>query len=208
MLDGWVRRRIDPRLDRWGRGLARAGVSADATTLLGLGAGLAAAIMLALRLEAAALFLFALNRTLDGLDGAIARASRRTDLGGFLDIVCDFAIYGAIPLGFALQDLTANALPAVVLLVSFYVNGASFLAFAAVAAKRGITGGSRGIKSIYYTAGFMEGTETILFFVAMILAPGLFPVLAFAFAGLTFMSALGRMGLAWYVFRDENGETD
>jgi phosphatidylglycerophosphate synthase len=208
MLDGWVRRRIDPPLNRWGQGLARAGVSADAVTLLGLGAGLGAAVMLIMGLEAAALFLFALNRVLDGLDGAIARASRRTDLGGFLDIVCDFAIYGAIPLGFALQAPAANALPAAVLLVSFYINGASFLAFAAVAANRGIIGGSRGIKSIYYTAGFMEGTETILFFVAMMLAPGLFPVLAFAFAGLTFMSAFGRMGLAWYAFRDENGETD
>ncbi|WP_342027943.1 hypothetical protein [Microvirga vignae] len=99
-------------------------------------------------------------------------------------------------------------MPATVILVSFYVNGASFLAFAAVAAKRGITGGSREIKSIYYMAGFMEGTETILFFVAMMIVPGLFPVLAYAFAGLTFMSALGRVGLAWYAFRDENGETD
>jgi phosphatidylglycerophosphate synthase len=145
---------------------------------------------------------------LDGLDGAIARANGPTDRGGFLDIVCDFAIYGAIPLAFTLQNPASNAVPAAVLLVSFYVNGASFLAFAAVAAKRGITGGSRGIESIYYTAGFMEGTETILFFVAMMLAPGFFPVLAYAFAGLTFMSALGRIGLAWYAFRDENGETD
>lgn len=208
MLDGWVRRRIDPGLNRLGQGLARAGVSADVTTLLGLGAGLAAAFMLALRLDAAALFLFALNRGLDGVDGAIARASRPSDRGGFLDIVCDFAIYGAIPLAFALRDPPANALPAAVLLMSFYVNGASFLAFATIAAKRGIEGGSRGIKSIYYTAGFMEGTETILFFVVMLVLPTFFPLLAYAFAGLTFMSALGRMGLAWYAFRDDNGETD
>jgi hypothetical protein len=48
----------------------------------------------------------------------------------------------------------------------------------------------------------------ILFFMALMLAPGFFPVLAYAFAGLTFMSALGRVGLAWTAFRDENGETD
>ncbi|WP_342027944.1 CDP-alcohol phosphatidyltransferase family protein [Microvirga vignae] len=83
MLDGWVRRRIDPRLNRIGQGLAQAGVSADTTTLLGFGAGLAAAFMLTMRMEVAALFLFALSRVLDGLDGAIARSIGPTDRGGF-----------------------------------------------------------------------------------------------------------------------------
>jgi phosphatidylglycerophosphate synthase len=155
----------------------------------------------------AALALFAMNRLLDGLDGAIARASRRTDRGGFIDIVFDFAIYGAFPLAFALREPDAFAVPAAVLLFSFYVNGASFLAFAAVAAKRGIDSSARGIKSIYFSAGLMEGTETILFFMAMILLPSWFPVLASAFAGLTIMSALARVTLAWSAFRDEEDES-
>jgi len=208
MLDGWMRRRIDPPLDRLGQSLARAGLSADAATLLGLGAGLSCALMIALRLDGAALVLFALNRILDGLDGALARATRRTDRGGFLDIVFDFAVYGAVPLAFALRAPDAFALPAAVLLFSFYVNGASFLAFAAVAAKRGMSTASRGIKSIYFTAGFMEGTETILFFAGMILVPDRFAVLAYAFAGLTVMSALARVTLAWHAFRDEAAESD
>ena len=177
-------------------------------TLAGLGLGLAAALMIALELDAAALVLFGLNRLMDGLDGAVARSTRRTDRGGFLDIVLDFAIYGAVPLAFALRDPGAFALPAAALLFSFYVNGASFLAFAAVAAKRGMSSDIRGIKSIYFTAGFMEGTETILFFAAMILLPGYFPVLAYAFAGLTVMSALARITLAWHAFRDEPEESD
>ncbi len=208
MLDGWVRRRIDPPLDRIGRGLARAGLSADAVTMLGLGAGLGAALLVAFRLDMAALVLFGLNRLLDGLDGAVARATRRTDRGGFFDIVFDFAVYGAIPMAFALREPGTSALPATALLFSFYVNGASFLAFAAVAAKRGLVSTSRGAKSIYFTAGFMEGTETILFFAAMILKPDWFPILASAFAGLTVMSALARIVLAWYAFRDEDAETD
>jgi phosphatidylglycerophosphate synthase len=172
------------------------GHAADAVTMLALVAGLAAALMIVLRAETAALALFAVNRLLDGLDGAIARASRRTDRGGFLEIVFDFAVYGAIPLAFALREPGIFAVPAAVLLMSFHVNGASFLAFATVAAKRGIVSSVSGVKSIYFTAGFMEGTETILFFVAMILAPAWFPVLAYAFAGLTFMSALARVALA------------
>jgi phosphatidylglycerophosphate synthase len=208
MLDGWMRRRIDPLLNRIGQGLARTGISADAVTLAGLGLGLASALMIVLGLDGAALILFGLNRLLDGLDGAIARSTRRTDRGGFLDIVLDFAVYGAIPLAFALRDPDALALPAAVLLFAFYVNGASFLAFAAVAAKRGMSSEVRGIKSIYFTAGFMEGTETILFFAAMILLPGHFPVLAYGFAGLTVMSALARVTLAWHAFRDEPDESD
>jgi phosphatidylglycerophosphate synthase len=208
MLDGWMRRRIDPPLDRLGQGLARVGISADAVTLTGLGLGLTAALMIVLQIDGAALVLFGLNRLLDGLDGAIARSTRRTDRGGFLDIVLDFAIYGAIPLAFALREPGVFALPAAVLLFSFYVNGASFLAFAAVAAKRGMSSDIRGIKSIYFTAGFMEGTETILFFAAMILFPQHFPILAYAFAGLTLMSALARIILAWHAFRDEPEESD
>lgn len=208
MLDGWVRRMIDPSLDRAGRSLAQAGISADALTMLGLGLGLGAALMVGLRHDAAALALFGLNRLLDGLDGAVARASQRTDRGGFLDIVFDFAIYGAVPTAFALREPALFAVPAAVLLFSFYVNGASFLAFAAVAAKRRMTGSSGGIKSIYFAAGLMEGTETILVFTGMMLMPGWFPILAYAFAGLTFLSALGRTGLAWRVFRDDNAETD
>jgi phosphatidylglycerophosphate synthase len=161
--------------------------------------------MIALRFDGAALLLFILNRLFDGLDGAVARATRRTDRGGFVDIVSDFAVYGAVPLAFALREPAGFALPAACLLFAFYVNGASFLAFAAVAAKRRMTASPRGVKSIYYTVGLMEGTETILFFVAMILAPDWFPALAYAFAGLTLVSALARVALAWTVFRDEDG---
>ncbi len=54
----------------------------------------------------------------------------------------------------------------------------------------------------------MEGTETILFFAAVILLPQHFPVLAYAFAGLTVMSALARITLAWHTFRDVAEESD
>lgn len=204
MLDGWMRRRLDPSLDRWGEALAKAGIGADTLTFLGCAAGLGSALALAFGLDAAALALFVINRILDGLDGAVARATHRTDRGGFLDIVCDFAVYGAVPMAFAFRAPDLYALPAALLLFSFYVNGTSFLAFAAVAAKRGMESATRGIKSIYFTAGFMEGTETIVFFIAMIIFPAWFPILAYFFAGLTFMTALARATLAWHIFRDED----
>ena len=203
MLDGAVRPLIDPPLARAGEALARRGVSADGVTALALVCGLACAAAIATGADGAALALLLIGRTLDGLDGAVARATRRTDRGGFIDIVFDFAFYGAIPLAFALRDPAVNGVPAAVLLFSFYVNGASFLAFAAVAAKRGLESRVRGVKSIYFTAGLAEGTETIVIFAAMVLLPAWFPLLALGFAGLTLMSAVARVTLAWSAFRDE-----
>ncbi len=205
MLDGALRRLIDPALDRAGARLARHGVGADALTLAGLVLGLACAGAVVAGLDALALALLAANRLCDGLDGAVARATRRTDRGGFLDIVLDFAFYGAVPLAFALREPGANALPAAILLFAFYVNGASFLAFAAVAARRGMETRALGLKSIYFSAGLAEGFETILVLAAMMAWPGHFPLMAYFFAGLTLMSALARVALAWGAFRDEEG---
>jgi phosphatidylglycerophosphate synthase len=205
MLDGLARRLLDPALDRMGQSLAARGVAADALTFAGLLCGLGAALAIALASDGLALAALALNRLLDGLDGAMARAKERTDRGGFLDIVFDFTIYGAVPLAFALRDPAANALAAAVLLFAFYVNGATFLAFAAVAAKRGLETSVRGVKSIYFTIGLAEGTETVLAFAVMILWPAYFPIIAAAFAGLTLMGAVARVALAWHVF---SGDTD
>jgi phosphatidylglycerophosphate synthase len=202
MLDGLMRQLFDPLLDRVGRALARARVSPDALTLFGLVAGLGAATAIVGGYDLSALLLLGASRVLDGLDGATARALRPTDRGGFLDIVFDFLFYGAIPLAFALREPAPNALAAAVLLWSFYVNGASFLAFAAVAAKRGLTSEVRGVKSIYFTVGLAEGTETILVFALMILFPAWFPVLAYGFAGLTMVGGLARVALAWRAFAD------
>jgi phosphatidylglycerophosphate synthase len=200
MLDGVMRRIIGPVTARLGRALAARGVSADALTLTGLGMGLGCAAAVWMRFDLLALVLLATNRTLDGLDGAVARERGMTDRGGYLDIVCDFVVYGAIPLAFALRDPSTNALASALLLAAFYANGASFLAFAAIAARRGITTEQRGPKSLYYTTGLMEGTETILFFAAFILFPAWFAPIAIVFAALCLITTVARVMLAWRVF--------
>jgi phosphatidylglycerophosphate synthase len=202
MLDGVMRRLIDPPLRRAGQALAARGANADQVTLAGLAFGLAACLAVTARHDMLALALFLAGRLCDGLDGAVAGATRRTDRGGYLDIVCDFAFYGAFPLAFALRQPDANALAAAVLLFSFYVNGATFLAFAAVAAKRGLETRSRGEKAIYFTAGLAEGTETIAIFALMLLAPAWFPVLAYGFAALVALTAISRAIIAWTTFDD------
>lgn len=197
MLDGMMRGVIDAPLNESGRWLASRGASANAVTLVGLGLGLLSAGMITAGWSGilVALVLLA-SRLADGLDGAVARAHGKTDFGGYLDIVCDFTFYGAIPLAFVLNDPGANGVAGAFLLFSFYVNAATFLGYAVLAEKRGLETRSRGEKSLYFTAGLMEGTETILCFAVLAVWPGLFVPVAWVFGGLCLMTAAARVALA------------
>jgi phosphatidylglycerophosphate synthase len=201
MLDAMMRRIIDPPLDRIGSRFAAAGVSANAITAGGFGIGLLAVPALAAEWYGVALILILLNRLADGIDGAVARHSKLTDLGGYLDIVCDFMFYAAIPFGFALARWD-NAIAAAFLLLSFVGTGTSFLGYAIMAAKRQMTTDRRGSKSLYYLGGLTEGTETIAVFVAVCLMPDLFVPLAYAFGGLCWITTASRAITAWRTLRD------
>lgn len=203
MLDGAIRGLIDPMLDRVGARAARAGWGANTVTLVGLVLGLASAGLIALDAPGWALLPLVLSRLADGLDGAIARATRKSDFGGYLDIFCDFVFYGAIPMGFVWTDPGGNGGAGAFLLASFYANGTSFLGFAVLAEKRRMRTAARGVKSLYFTGGLLEGAETIAFFVALCLFPGAFAPLSWAFGTLCFITAGSRVLLAWRVFPSE-----
>ncbi|MTI43056.1 CDP-alcohol phosphatidyltransferase family protein [Roseibium hamelinense] len=193
MFDAKIRPLIDPPLNKAGSVLAKAGISANAITLAGFVIGLAAAGLISHGLFLAAFACIVLNRLADGLDGAVARHTRKTDSGGYLDITLDFVFYGAIPLAFAVYDPQANALAACALLFSFYANGSAFLAFAIMAEKRGLSTDAQGQKSLFYLSGLAEGTETIALFLLMALFPSYFAVLAWVFAGICTVSAGSRI---------------
>jgi phosphatidylglycerophosphate synthase len=201
VLDGVMRRLIVPPLDRLGRALAARGVKADHVTWAGFALGLLAAGAIAARLYGLGLLLLLASRLCDGLDGAVARASAKTDRGGFLDIVLDFAFYGLIPLAFVFADPAANAVAGATLLFAFYANGASFLGYAVMAEKRKLATEARGAKSLYFTTGLAEATETILVFVLFCLFPSAFAPLAYIFAAMTLVTAGARILLALKTFR-------
>lgn len=203
MLDGRLRPLIDPPLDRLGHVLASRGVGANAVTVAGFAVGLLAILAVALEAYLLGLVLLLVNRLADGLDGAVARASRLTDLGGFLDIVLDFILYAGMVFAFALADPTANALAAAFLLFAFMGTGASFLAFAIMAAKRQVTTALRGRKSLYYLGGLTEGTETILFLAAACLLPGWFTLLALVFGLMCWLTTFGRIAAGYQLLRDQ-----
>lgn len=192
---------IDAPMNRGGRWLAARGASANAVTLIGLGLGLISAVLLAVGAPGLLVALPMLaSRLADGLDGAVARAKGKSDFGGYLDIVCDFAFYAAIPLAFVIRDPAANGAAGAFLLLTFYVNGATFLGYAILAAKRGMETESRGEKSLYFTAGLLEGTETIGFFLLIVLWPASFVPAAWAFGVLCLVTATARVLLARRIF--------
>ena len=200
MLDRQVLSVGKPALQWLARGLLSCGVSSNAVTLAGFVIGLLAVPLLAFHQPAWALLAIALNRLCDGLDGTLARLTMPTDQGGFLDIVLDFLFYSAVPLGFALADPQVNALPAAVLIYAFIGTGTSFLAFAVIAAKRGLESLAFPNKSFYYLGGLTEATETIAVFALMCLFPGMFSVLAYGFAALCAITTMMRIHAGWRMF--------
>jgi phosphatidylglycerophosphate synthase len=206
MLDARLRRLIDPPLDRAGGALARRGVGADAVTVAGFLAGVLAMVAIMAEAYLAGLALLALNRLADGLDGAVARHSRLTDLGGFLDIVLDFIVYAGAVFAFAVADPERNALAAAFLIFAFMGTGSSFLAFAIMAAKRRLATDLRGRKSLYYLGGLTEGTETILFLCLACLLPGRFPLLALVFGAMCWLTTLARVVTGYQLLRESDDE--
>lgn len=202
MLDGQMRKLIDPPLNKVGQWLASKNVTANGVTIAGFFVGMLAAVAIVFQFYLLGLVLLLLSRLADGLDGAVARVNGTSDLGGFLDITLDFFFYGAIPLAFAISNPEANALAAAVLLAGFYATGSSFLAFAIMAEKRKITTTAQGIKSLYYIGGLAEGTETIGVFVAFCLFPQWFAVIAYVFAAICFVTAANRVVIGWMSLKD------
>jgi phosphatidylglycerophosphate synthase len=201
MFDAKLRPLIDPPLNRLGSALARRGVTANAITFLGLALGLAGAAAISGGYFSAGLGLILANRLLDGLDGAVARANGPTALGGYFDIVADFAFYVSVPLGFGLVD-PANTQAALVLVSSFVLTGVSFLAYAVIAAERGARTDAHGRKSFFYSTGLAEGGETIAVFIAFALFPAWFVPLAYAYAALCVLTVFQRSALAIVQFSD------
>ncbi len=193
MLDRYAAALIKPGVEKIAQILVRTGIKADHITLIAFAIGIVAIICIALRAYSAAAILILVSRLCDALDGAVARQTQITDAGGFLDIALDFLFYAGIVLAFAFAAPRANALPAAVLLMAFVGTTSSFLAFAALAAKRGITSLEYPEKSFYFLGGLAEATETLIIFIAMCIWPRYFSQLAYAFAALCTITTFTRI---------------
>jgi phosphatidylglycerophosphate synthase len=189
------------RKDAWLAPLARAlgpGVSPTAITLAAALVGLACAWTVAHGATGVALALWLANRLLDGLDGTLARMhGRQSDFGGYLDILLDFVVYAAVPLGLLAAGADVR-LPAAIawLLATFFVNAASWMYLSAVLERRQAGATARGeLTTVTMPPGLVAGTETVLLYALLVAFPALRLVLVWTMAALVALTVVQRV--AW-----------
>jgi phosphatidylglycerophosphate synthase len=193
MIDPWWIKQLRRPLQQLAQVAIRLGLTANQVTVGSFVVGMLAVPALAYEVYGWALLAILLNRVGDGLDGAIARIQGSTDAGGYLDISLDFIFYSAVPFGFLLADPLHHGVAAGLLMLTFMGSGATFLAFAVMAAKRGIENPAYPNKSLHYLGGLTEGFETIVVFVLLCLLPQWFNLIAYVFATLCWITALSRL---------------
>ena len=201
MLDRALTALIRRPLQALARRAVALGCKADALTLSGFAIGIAAAGLIASGRPLWGLLLMLISRLLDGLDGAVARLTKPTDRGAFLDITLDFLFYASIPLAFAWADPAANALPAATLLAAFMGTASSFLAFAVLAERRGLKSTAYPSKGLFYLGGLTEASETLICFCLMCLWPLHFGAFAYGFAVLCGLTIATRLAAGWQAFK-------
>ncbi len=201
MFDRQASLLIQPLVTGLARTAARLGLSANQLTMSAFCIGMIASYSIATGAYLTGATAILASRLLDALDGAVARLTQATDAGGFLDITLDFVFYASVPLAFAFSDPARNALPAAVLLAAFMGTSASFLAFAVLAAKRGLQNLNTPNKSFYFLGGLTEAGETLACFLAMCAWPDAFIELAYGFAVLCGITTVIRIHWGWQAFR-------
>jgi phosphatidylglycerophosphate synthase len=145
-----------------------------------------------------ALVLWLVSRVLDGLDGAVARIVGASEIGGFLDVVADFTVYGSFVAGVAIAVPDAR-LACAVLLLTYYVNGTALLALASLTERRRLE--RRDERSIRFIGGLAEGTETIVAHSLFCILPAAATVIAWTFAAAVAATAGWRVYVAARVLR-------
>ena len=191
MLDAAFRARLAGPLDRAAIPLERIGLGPNTVTGIGFAVGVAGCVAIAYEHWWLGLALWIVNRLADGLDGPLARRTGPTDLGGLLDILADFAIYGGVvvAVGIALPEARLAGL---VVFLMYYLSGSSFLAFSSLATKRRMEGDGR---SLQFPAGIAEGSETIAAYILILAFPSQAAPLLWIWAVLVGITLLQRLAI-------------
>jgi phosphatidylglycerophosphate synthase len=192
MFDSYLRRWKDRLIEPLAAPLAS--VSPALLTLLGLLTGLTAAFLAAIGSVVPSLLVWFLSRILDGLDGLVARRfNKQSDFGGYLDIICDFAVYAAVPIGLTLaHPTTTNFIALAIMLSSFYINAASWMYLSALLEKRAAhTSDTQ--TSIIMPSGLVGATESITAFCIFLLFPAHIAPLFGIFTVLVFFTVIQRL---------------
>ena len=173
-------------------------VHPNALSVVALAVGLAVAVLAARRQYGAALGCWAANRVLDGLDGTLARVTeQQSDFGGYLDILLDFVVYAAVPIGLVYGLGTPEVARAALWLeAAFFVNAASWMYLSAVLERRALGATARGeLTTVTMPPGIVAGAETVVFYALFLLLPEHVTTLFAVMAVLVGVNVVQR--LAW-----------
>lgn len=187
-------------MDKAGKKISKTGISANLITISGFVIGVFSMNFLSLRMYGYALVCIILNRIFDALDGAIARNSKVTDFGVFLDASLDYIFYAVVIFGFALANPIQNAIPAAFLLLAFASAACAMLAYAVIAYKNNNNQKLEINQSPFYLGGIAQGFETLIALVIMCIIPAFFMQIAIILGVLCFVKAFSVMATAYYNF--------
>lgn len=180
MIDTRVRPHVVRYLDAMGRALARIGMTPAAMTGLGLALVLTGSVMVAMGNLVSGGWVIAVGSLLDGLDGAVARASGQvTPRGAFLDSAFDRI--GEIA-AFAGLAFAKEGEATLLLLIVLAVGGAMLVPYMRARAEgEGLSG----------QGGLMGRTERLILFCAGLIL-GFVEVMLWIFVVLVWITALVR----------------
>lgn len=180
--------------------LVKIGVSANFVTISGFVIGIFAVNFLSLERYGYALLCILANRLFDALDGAIARITKVTDFGIFLDATLDYVFYAGVIFGFALANPFQNAIAASFLLFAFASSACAMLAYAVIAYKNNSSQKLELERSPFYLGGLAQGFETLVALVVLCIIPGWFLQIAIVLGTLCLVKAFSIMVTAYYNF--------
>jgi len=162
-------------------------ISPNQLTLLSGVAGLLILPCLYFGAYSFAITLLLLSGYLDTLDGTLARLTEHSsDWGSVLDITIDRLVEFIVILALWLVAPEVRGFWVIMMLGSVLLCITSFLVV-------GIFTANESEKGFYYSPGIMERAEAFAFFIAMIVWPDWFSILAFFFSLLVLVTAIIRL---------------
>ncbi len=185
MLDTHYRKIIQPALNTSGKLLVKLKLTPNKLTVLAFLTGLGAGALVAIEHYIIAAIVLLVSGYFDLSDGTVARiTNNRSSLGAFLDMVLDRMVESAVILGFYF------AKPEFTLVYFFFFISVlfNFTTFTVAGALLKNTGD----KSIHYSPGLAERTETFIAFWLMMFFPNYAGHILTVFVIIVFITGIKR----------------
>lgn len=185
MIDALIRPYIAGPLDTAAQKFVQGGLNANKITTIGFALGFTGCFLVGMQEYTFGLLFLLIALLLDGLDGAVARASQSTELGAYLDMMSGVILFAAFPFFFMLSA-PDHSMATAILLFTFLMMGMANLAYDYFAMKKGAAAAQ---------SGLVESGEITIFIVLACLYPAGFSFFAAALALLSLSAAVIRIGL-------------